>query len=493
MMHHGINVPVFALRNPEGSGVGEYLDLIPLIQWCKKIGFDVIQLLPLNDSGDDPSPYSALSANALHPLFLSLWALPDLADTMKKWLQKLRGCNSSQRFDYPQVLAAKERFLRAYFEEKSAHIIASKVYEEFCKEHVWLEKYALFKCLKAKNEKKPWWEWSASIPCDTSEIDFHKVIQFFCFQQFEQVRNIAKDSGVMLKGDIPILIGRDSSDVWAHKELFQLEFQAGAPPDMYAPEGQAWGFPIYNWQAHRESHFTWWKERLHTAEKLYDLYRIDHIVGFFRIWAIRLGEMATSGFFIPGNEAEWIPQGSELLEMMLKSTSMRPIGEDLGSIPPAVREKMQELNIPGTKVMRWERYWNGDRSFIPVKDYPACSMTTVSTHDSETLGEWWWAGHEDVQLYCKEMGWSFEPELSYDKRASILQASHRSRSIYHINLLQEYLNLFPHLSWENPDDERINIPGIVNSQNWTYRFRPTLQEMTQDQNLAIQMQSFTIK
>src|SRR5689334_21904037 len=167
MKLHGINIPIFALRNPLGSGVGEYLDLIPMIEWTKKIGFQIIQLLPINDSGLDPSPYSALSANALHPLFLSLSALPDLTDEMKSWLQKLAQCNSKQRFDYHKVHAAKLEFLRAYYELHGKTVLSSPSFHAFEKSMPWLEKFAHFKSLKMEGNEE--------------EIGFHKMVQYFCF------------------------------------------------------------------------------------------------------------------------------------------------------------------------------------------------------------------------------------------------------------------------------------------------------------------------
>ncbi len=504
--HHGIALPLSALRNPEGGGCGEFLDLIPIIEWCKSIGFDVIQLLPLNDSECDPSPYNAISANALHPMYISIAKLPFLEKVVgvEKTLNKLREFGSGPRFSYNQVRCHKEHFLRFYFDTVFEHIELLPEYQKFISENTWLENYALFKVLKMAHDEHPWWDFGsyAMHPNEDfivlfkkefeKEICFHKMEQFLAFSQWEKVKWVAELHGVYLKGDIPILISRDSCDVWASQELFHLEYAAGAPPDFYSSEGQNWGFPIYNWLKAEECGYQWWKERLRVAQKLYHLYRIDHIVGFYRIWAIPHGKTAREGFFIPQNKEEWLSQGEKCMRMLLSASTMIPIGEDLGAVPAEVRKSLHKLGIPRTKVQRWERRWDTDKSYIPLSDYPRDSMTTVSTHDSETLSGWWQNGDDDARAYCAFKKWdlkALQEPLSYDMRYEMLADSHASNSMFHINLLQEYLNLFPKLSWDTPEDERINIPGVVLDQNWTYRFRPSIQEIISNKKLAASMQS----
>ena len=492
--HHGIYFPLSALRNPNGSGIGEYLDLIPMLHWCHATGFDVIQLLPLNDSGQEPSPYSALSAEALHPIYLSLSDLPFLERMphAQDKLSLLKKNNTLQRFNYHQVLQDKKCFLREYFAAVFPYVVELPEYQNFIdKEKDWLDRYVQYKSLKSKNEMKPWWEWTNMTPPTEESCNFYRLVQFLAFTQMRKVKQIATELHVFLKGDIPILIDRDSSDVWCHQQLFQLEYAAGAPPDVYSHEGQYWGFPIYNWAAHEASHFSWWKERLRVASELYHLYRIDHIVGFFRIWAIPIGHKAVDGFFIPSNPTTWIEQGEKILKMFLMEAPIQPIGEDLGMVPDEVRASLERLHIPGTKVYRWERKWKEDRGYIPVENYPPHSMSTVSTHDSEVLGEWWKKGGEEVIAFCRHKGWEYDPLLSYEYRLAILQDIHRSASIFHINLLQEYLNLFPELSWNSPDEERINIPGKVLDRNWSYRFRPTIAEIINFEPLTHIMQQLS--
>ncbi len=471
--HKGIALPLFSIRNPKSHGIGEYLDLVPLISWCKDIGFSVIQLLPLNDSGHDPSPYSAHSAMALHPIYLSLSALPFVDE-----LETITTSNTSKRVEYHKVLDAKEAFLKRYINRNRKRLKELDGYKEFAEE-AWLDGYARYKVLKSLNNEKAWWDWK-NIPnsLDPDEIEHHKLVQFLCMQQLSEVKKEAERHGIFMKGDIPILINRDSADVWQYPELFDLSLQAGAPPDFYSQEGQNWGFPLYRWDMLEHTDYSFWKKRLEIAQKFYHIYRLDHIVGFFRIWAIPEGKPAKEGFFFPQDENLWIPQGEKILRMMLDSCEMLPIGEDLGNVPPSVRDTMTRLGICGTKVMRWEKHYNTDNSFIKIDEYPTMSMTTLSTHDSEPLEIWWEAFGADAKAFSEILNITYTPLLHPETRQNVLQKSHQTASLFHINLLQEYLDVFSELTWENPDDDRINIPGKVLDRNWTYRFRPTLQEIT---------------
>jgi 4-alpha-glucanotransferase len=310
------------------------------------------------------------------------------------------------------------------------------------------------------------------------KIEFYQFLQYLCYQQMTAVKAHATAKGVFLMGDIPILLSPDSADVWNYPSLFQMGLAAGAPPDMFNKEGQYWGFPLYEWEKIAEEGYHWWRQRLQYAQNFYHIYRIDHIVGFFRIWAIPRGEKATKGQFLPQDRTQWVPEGRKKLEAMIAATEMLPIGEDPGVITPEVRTCMQELALCSTKVMRWEKQWEGDLSYTPVQNYPPLSLTCVSTHDSEPLTLWWENQPEEARAYCALKGWRYSRELSQEQRRSILQESHRSNSLFHVNLLHEYFALFPELSWPDPQDARINVPGSVAPTNWTAAFRLPLEEWT---------------
>jgi len=493
--HHGVDIPLFSLHSAQSCGIGEYPDLLPIVDWAAEVGLDVIQLLPLNDNGPESSPYSAISSFALNPLNLGLASLPHL-DRMKSQVSELQNLTNTQRIDYPLIEEKRESFLREYFKTAGHLIAASPDYLSFLSRNPWLENYALFNALKIETKWQSWEEWKPEWRDPTpqsyqlllksyrDEIIYHSVIQFLCFQQLNAVKKRAESKGVLLKGDIPILINRESADVWRYRSNYRLDFTAGAPPDMYNKEGQKWGFPLYNWDVLEQNDFEAWKQRLQVAERLYHLYRLDHIVGFFRIWAIPIDKTAKEGFFLPAEKEKWLPKGEKILNMMLTNCAMLPIGEDLGTVPTEVRQALAKLGICGTKVMRWERMWEEDKRFIPVADYPVCSMTTVSTHDSDTLQLWWKNSPEDAQTFATFKGWTYTLDLSPEHQREILWDSHHSGSIFHINLLNEYLALIPNMTWPNPEDERINIPGLISDRNWTYRFRPSVEEITSNAPLA---------
>lgn len=484
--HHGINAPLFFLLSEKSCGIGEYLDLIPLGEWCREIGFDIIQTLPLNDTGKDKSPYNSLSAFALNPIHISLRQLPH-AESFQEELAAFLPLNQGRRVQYETVVPMKEEFLKIYFKKYGDEITDSEPFKNFLSEQrFWLESYCLFKVLKEKFHYKNWKDWEGYSHVDAEGIQrfshqfqaqtlFYAFCQFLCYQQLKEAKESLNKMGIFLKGDIPILISPDSADVWARPELFESSLSAGAPPDMYAEEGQNWGFPLYHWETHEKEGFTWWKKRLAFASNFYDLYRLDHIIGFFRIWAIPKEKKATEGFFIPDQKEEWICQGRLLLKELTESCPMLPIGEDLGVIPPEVRKILTEFEIPGTKVLRWEREWEKDQSFIPLSNYPKLSMSTLSTHDSETLDGWWKSEPDAAHLFCDSLNLNWSPQLSYELQMKILKETHKTESYFHINLIQEYFFLFDDPTLKRIGKERINTPGILSKENWTLRTPITIE------------------
>ena len=486
--HHGIDLPLSALHSQQSCGIGEFYDLIPLIDWCQQVGMDVIQLLPLNDSGDDPSPFFALSSLALNPLFISLHKLEG-ADPKK--LKELRHFNLLPRISYHEVQSHKFLFLSLYFEQMGSTTIKSSSFESYVKENDWVETYALFKVLKDVMSKNHWQTWPHDLQLQYlkkealdrliqkywKETRFYIFLQFLCYQQLTKVKTYAHSKGVLLKGDIPILVSPDSADVWEYTDEFDLTLLAGHPPDPFNTEGQAWGLPIFKWDVMKERHFDWWKKRLGLASHFYDLYRIDHVLGFFRIWAIPAGQPGKNGRWIPEHEARWLTQGKEILSILVDESPMLPIAEDLGLVPDSVKIALTELGICGTKVMRWEKRKENGEQFINPLHYNPISMTTVSTHDSETLAIWWNKHPSEAKVYAQYKGWDYTTHLTKGQRRELLWDSHHTSSFFHINLIGEYLALFPELIWENPHDERINIPGVISPNNWTYRIRPPIEEM----------------
>lgn len=448
--HHGICVPLFSIHTKNSSGIGEFLDLIPLIDWCKRLKLDCIQLLPINDTGTDCSPYNPISSCALDPIYLSLHEL--------SIPEKL---NPAPR---TELLERKLTLLYKHFLKTFTAISKTSPYQIFLKENPWLVTYARFKALKDPER----------------DVDFYLFLQFHCYRQMRLVRNYADTQKIFIKGDIPILLNPDSADVWANPSLFRLDLSAGAPPDAYNQLGQNWGFPLFNWEAMRKDGYQWWQTRLKAIETLYHIYRIDHVVGFFRIWGIEKGEKATEGSFFPPDPNVWELQGQAILEMMIGATTLLPMAEDLGTIPKGVYPILKKLGICGTKVIRWERK---EGLYIPFDQYEPLSMTTLSTPDIDTLELWWKKYPSEAIPFAQFMGISYHPTLSTQQRLKILRAAHQTPSLFHINLLAEYLALFPELVWPNAEDERINVAGTLLPSNWTYRLRPSLEELATHKGL----------
>lgn len=501
--HHGINVYLSALHSIDSCGIGEFLDLLPVMNFCMNVGFDVIQLLPLNDSGYDPSPYNALSSLALNPIHLSLWALPWLQEKQEhrppllEKLSSLRAYSLLPRVAYRDVLATKIRWLREYFDFFRAAIATDQEFQLFKDAHPWVETYALFKTLKEKFDHASWESWptdyqkfdsnkrSQLIEEFKDSIEFYSLLQHLCFMQLKQLRSFADRHGLLLMGDIPILVSRDSVDVWHVPQLFNLRFAAGAPPDFYCKEGQYWGFPLFDWEAMRLDDYRFWRERMRYASEFYHLYRIDHAVGFFKIWGIPLGKASSYGHFVPSDPTRWISQGEHLLSMILASSNMLPIAEDLGAVTKEIRVCLARLGIPGTKVMRWMRNYDDHEEYLPYDQYPPLSLCCVSTHDSETLTLWWCDFVEEAKAFAKFKGWDYIPILDEEKRLEILKDCHASPSLFHINLLQEYFAFFPELIAKDPNDERINIPGKLLPTNWSYKYHTPIEVWTKHQPLQL--------
>jgi 4-alpha-glucanotransferase len=490
--HHGIDLPVSALRSKQSCGIGEYYDLMPLIDWCHDHKIDVIMLLPLNEtSATDPSPYNAISSCALHPVYLSLENLPFLSSypEIRSKLSQFKSLNTTQHVQYHEVYVKKFAWLKEYYETVKLSLLEDPAFHSFREsQKSWLETYALFKILKERASQASWTTWAKQDKSPTrkefealthehrEEILFHSALQFHCFEQLRNIKNYANVKGVFFKGDIPILLNPDSADVWADPVFFDMTMTAGTPPDSFSVDGQNWGFPLFNWEIMRRftENFGWWKTRIAYADNFYDIFRIDHIVGFFRLWGIPLNRPPKEGHYIPSESSLWIPQGREILEFINSNSNMLPIGEDLGSVPNDVKDCLQTLGICGTKIIRWEK---DHGEYIPYSHYPILSMSSVSTHDTDTLKGWWTRHPDEAQAFSHFKKWTYSPTLSFDHHKELLRDCHHTPSLFHINLLQEYLALFPELVWPSTDDERINVPGTLNAFNWTYRFRPSVEEI----------------
>lgn len=301
----GTAIPVFSIRTDEDFGVGDFYDLREMVDWCAETGQAFLQLLPINDTTmthtwTDSYPYNANSTFALHPMYLRVQELGTLSDTKRAaYYDNLRSeLNALKEVDYERVTSAKLAYAREIFAQNGREVLSSADFKNFIRRNgEWLRPYAAFCVLRDKYGTPDfmcWEEYSAYSPAvvdrvaaeNADETDFVYYLQYNLDRQMCAVRDYAHSKGVALKGDIPIGISRTSADAWIYPRLFNLNSQAGAPPDDFSVLGQNWGLPTYNWEEMSRDGFSWWKARFCKMAEYFDAYRIDHVLGFFRIWQI---------------------------------------------------------------------------------------------------------------------------------------------------------------------------------------------------------------
>ncbi len=304
----GVAIPVFGLRTSNGFGVGEFNDLELLVDWAQQVGIKMIQLLPINDTTatntwKDSYPYSAISAFALHPLFLNLETVAgtEHASVVKALAKKKKQLNALADVEYEQVMQFKLSVIKELFELQKDIIKEDFEYFKFFElNRHWLVPYAAYCYLRDKYGTPEFSTWKSNSSYNETaiqrlvspsqkhydEIALHYFTQYHLHRQLKTATAYAHNKGIIIKGDIPIGIGPTSVDAWMEPGLYHMEEQAGAPPDDFSVKGQNWGFPTYNWVKMQEDDFTWWRQRFEQMSNYFDAFRIDHILGFFRIWSI---------------------------------------------------------------------------------------------------------------------------------------------------------------------------------------------------------------
>ncbi len=318
----GVAIPVFSLRTESGFGVGEFPDLKPLAEWAHKAGLKLIQILPVNDTTAtrtwvDSYPYAAISAFALHPIYLNLQRVVTGRNQglLKQLEPERRRLNALDSVDYETVLKTKLDFIKRIFPSQKAGMLADAGYRSFfLRNRHWLVPYAAFCHLRDKYGTPDFNQWPAfrnyraeeiaGLSAENSpahdDITLHYFIQYHLHLQLTEAAQHAHSLGLVLKGDIAIGVYHHGSDVWQQPELYHVEVQAGCPPDAFAVKGQNWGFPTYNWPRMKADGFAWWKRRFEQMGDYFDAFRLDHILGFFRIWSIPAHAVeGIMGYFVP--------------------------------------------------------------------------------------------------------------------------------------------------------------------------------------------------
>lgn len=316
----GVAIPVFSLRSKDSFGTGEFTDIKLLIDWAKLTGLKLIQLLPINDTtanhnAMDSYPYAAISAFALNPLYINLSKVAGSSgkEILKSYNKKQKELNDLAHLDYDQVMKFKLSLLKELYIQQRPLLANDGKYEIFINENkAWLKPYAAFCYLRDKYSTADFTTWKYNSVYDEMSIDkmfltkqedqisFHYFVQYHLHIQLTEAVNYAHKNQIILKGDIPIGVFRSGCDSWMNPDLFNMDEQSGAPPDDFAVKGQNWGFPTYNWQKMQVQGFEWWKSRFDQMNHYFDAFRIDHILGFFRIWSIPITAVeGILGRFVP--------------------------------------------------------------------------------------------------------------------------------------------------------------------------------------------------
>jgi 4-alpha-glucanotransferase len=318
----GVAIPVFSLRRRNGFGVGEFTDIRLLVDWAAETGIHLIQILPVNDTvakhtWHDSYPYAAISVYALHPIYINLLEIGSLEADISQQIIEAQGnyLNSLSKIDYEAVMALKARFFKLIYDQKKKEFLKDPDYLSFFhKNQHWLKPYAAFSYLRDLFNTTDFSRWGDyNHPTDEllhqltdensphfDDIAVHYFQQYHAHIQLLDASNYARSKGVALKGDIPIGIFRNSVDAWVSPQLYHLDRQAGAPPDDFSAKGQNWRFPTYNWHEMAKDNYAWWQQRLSQLSTYFDAFRIDHILGFFRIWEIPANQVeGLMGYFNP--------------------------------------------------------------------------------------------------------------------------------------------------------------------------------------------------
>lgn len=405
----GIVVPLFSLCSKQSTAIGEIPDLRLLVDWCVKTGMTIIQLLPLNDVGDDFAPYSSVSTFALDPMYLRISDLIGIDTTYTKELAKIK---RKARPSYSKVnYDVKQLKLDLLWLIYKSHETNSDEFNKYIENNLyWLKDYALYKVIREQNPLNGWSGWEDKLKNrdpqalkEIEELNIEKVrfqywMQWQLHEQMKSVKQYAAENAVYLMGDLPFLVSRESADVWAHQDYFISELSAGAPPDMYFAMGQKWGMPPYNWNNIANDGFEYVKQKLRYAENFYDMYRIDHFVGLFRVWVSPLDDTEGRGGYMPREEYLWEQHGRKIIDVMTHSTTMLPCAEDLGTVPGCSYHVLSEYGIPG---IDFQRYYKQDFRFKTPNEYRVNSQAVMSTHDSSFWINWWQyeAGTIDEKLF----------------------------------------------------------------------------------------------
>ena len=532
----GVLVPLFALRGENDLGIGDIGALREFIDWVAQIGFKLVQLLPINETGADNSPYNAISAMAIEPTTLHLApnSSPDL--TREDFDAAVAGTDLRSlrlgEVKYRQVKKLKRRILEKAFANFSANASEDRQleFETFCEEEAaWLRDYAFFRALMEENEDSAAWNrwpaqhqsierarnWLRSLPQDrqaglAARQNFFCYVQWIAHQQWRAIKSYAEERGVALMGDIPFGVSYYSADVFARPDDFLLDWCGGAPPEPYFKDdaftqkwGQNWGIPLYRWDKMRANSFAWWRQRVRAVRRIFHLFRIDHVLGFYRIYAFPWRPRKNKQFFLldwnqmlertSGRAPRFVPrddetaenseankcEGEEYLRVVLdEAGATRVIGEDLGLVPDYVRPNLRALGIAGFRIPQWEV--RGEQ-VTPGNEYERLSVATYTTHDHKPIRALWEDAFEHPTATSEQSRFDlakiavfagFDPRIDRvdfekDFYPAIMGALFGSEAWLAIVMITDLLGR----------KYRFNVPGTKANLNWTRRMQRSVAQL----------------
>jgi 4-alpha-glucanotransferase len=532
----GVLVPLFALRSEKDLGIGDVGALRQFIDWVAGIGFKLVQLLPINETGADNSPYNAISAIAIEPTTLHLAAnspqdlTPEDFDALVADVDLASLRHGGVK--YRHVKKLKRRLLEKAFANFSARASEERRLEfrMFCEEQAaWLRDYAFFRVLMEKNDDSAAWNrwaaqhqsierarsWLRDLPRDqeaalTTRQEFFCYVQWVAHQQWRAVSSHAEERGVVLMGDISFGVSYYSTDVFARSDEFVLDWCGGAPPEPHFKDdaftqkwGQNWGIPLYRWEKMRANNFAWWRQRARAVRNIFHLVRIDHVQGFYRIYAFPW-RPAKNKQFLPldlhqmleqtaGRAPHFVPRhdetvenreankrdGEEYLRVVLEEAgASRVVGEDLGVVPEYARPHLRSLGIAGFKVPQWEArggtITTGDK-------YERLSVATYATHDHKPIRALWEEAFQRPTANAEQSRDTLERIAAFaglngkietldferDFYPAIMEALFKSESWIAIVMITDLL----------ARKYRFNVPGTKANLNWTRRMQRSIAQL----------------
>ena len=538
----GVLAPLFALRGEDDLGIGDTGALREFIDWAAEIGFKLVQLLPINETGADNSPYNAISAVAIEPTTLQL------APNSPEDLTREDFGRSIADFDLPSFRRGRVKYrhvkkLKWHLLEKAFASFSKRAsearqaaFQTFCEEEsAWLLDYAFFRALVEENNGSAAWDrwpaqhqtiekarsWRDGVSPDRQAVltrreEFFCYVQWIAHQKWRGIKSYAEERGIALMGDIPFGVSYYSADVFARPHEFVLDWSGGAPPEPTFTDnaftqkwGQNWGIPLYRWSAMRANNCQWWRERVRAVRRIFHLFRIDHVQGFYRIYAFpwrprwnkeflpldarqmleRTGGRAPH--FVPRDDNT--PENRELnkregegdLRVVLEEAGIaRVIGEDLGVVPEYVRPNLRSLGIAGFKIPQWEVR---DGMIVPGEMYERLSVATYATHDHEPIRALW---NEAFKSPTSPTGSTAASEQARATLEKIALFSGLNRKIGQLDFEKDFYpvimdSLFKSDSWIAmvmitdllARTYRFNVPGTKANLNWTRRMQRSIAQL----------------